>query len=66
VARDYTNAVFITMMYQAPVPLKAGEEHCPYCGGYAVRPILRERGERNQRHEGCGRCDGKGKVARRR
>jgi hypothetical protein len=32
VTYDRNNVVFITMMYQSQVPLRAGEEHCPYCG----------------------------------
>lgn len=58
------NATFVCSMYQASVALKDGETHCPYCRGYAIRPIPRERGEniRGQRHEDCTYCDKKGKV----
>ena len=55
------NSVFVTMMYSSQVPLKPGEEHCPYCRGYAIRPILRERGQKTQRHEDCTFCDKTGK-----
>jgi hypothetical protein len=65
VTYDRNNVVFITMMYQSQVPLRAGEEHCPYCGGYAIRPIPGKRGERSQHHEDCMHCNKKGKVARR-
>lgn len=43
----------------APVPLKPGEEHCPYCGGYGYLPI-----ERNNPRESMGykRCCGTGKL----
>jgi len=60
------NATFVTSMYQGPVPLKPGEEHCPHCSGYAIRPLPRERGSsaRSQRHEDCGYCDKKGKRQR--
>jgi len=58
---DINNAVFTTMMYSSQVPLKAGENHCPYCSGYAIRPIPRQRGEKTQSHEDCSHCDGKGK-----
>lgn len=58
---DASNAVFTTMMYSSKVPLKPGEQHCPYCGGHAIRPILRERGQKTQMHEDCMHCDKKGK-----
>jgi uncharacterized protein with PIN domain len=61
---DINNATFITMMYQSPVALKPGEKHCPYCSGYAIRPMPRERrsSARSQRHEDCTFCDKKGKT----
>lgn len=60
---NLNNATFVTMMYQSRVPLKLGERHCPCCDGYAIRPILRGRGQRSQEHEDCSLCDRKGKLA---
>ncbi len=56
----FHNAVFVTMMYQSRVALKPGEVHCPYCDGYAIRPICGERGC----HKDCTHCNKKGKIGK--
>lgn len=53
------NAVFIASMYSGKVTLKDGEQHCPYCDGYAIKPVFGERGT----HEDCTHCDKTGKIA---
>lgn len=54
------NAVFVIMMYSSKVPLKEGEKHCPFCDGYAIKPVPRERGDKTpQLHIDCACGTGK-------
>lgn len=60
-AKVYDNPVFTTMMYSSQIPVGEGEEHCPRCMGYGIRPKDVERGERSSLHETCDWCNGKAK-----
>lgn len=56
------NATFVAMMYGSRATPQCGQIHCPHCGGYAIRPIPRSRGDKAQQHEDCDYCDRKGVV----
>lgn len=40
----------------APVPLKAGEKHCPFCAGYGWNPSTENNGDAIR----CSECAGTG------
>lgn len=46
----------------APVPLKTGEKHCPYCSGYGHKPKQKSKGEKGPATAiKCSSCNGVGK-----
>ena len=46
----------------SPVPLKEGEQHCPFCAGFGAHPINKRDTTRSQFNpDKCHRCNGTGK-----
>ena len=57
---EYISEAWHSLMGK-PVPLKPGEEHCPYCDGYGYLPVGNERGVTQIDPPQCHNCEGSGK-----